>query len=165
MKGKDKKMKKTLVAYFSASGVTANVAEKLAKGIGADLFEIVPETLYTKADLDWTDKKSRSTVEMNDRASRPAISSKVADMAAYEVVFVGFPVWWYREPSIIDTFMEAYDFSGKTVIPFATSGGSGLGDSAKNIQELAPGAKVYDGRKVSASASEAELSDWAKRWL
>ena len=158
-------MKKTLVAYFSASGVTAKVAEKLAKGIGADLFEIVPEMRYTDADLNWMDKKSRSTVEMNDRASRPAISSKVEDISAYEVVFVGFPVWWYREPSIIDTFMEAYDFSGKTVIPFATSGGSGLGDSAKNIQELAPGAKVYDGRKFSASASEAELSDWAKRWL
>ena len=158
-------MKKTLVAYFSASGVTAKVAETLAKGIGADLFEIVPETLYTKADLNWMDKKSRSTVEMNDRASRPAISSKVADMAAYEVVFVGFPVWWYREPSIIDTFMEAYDFSGKTVIPFATSGGSGLGDSAKNMQELAPGAEVYDGRKFSASAAETELAAWANKWL
>ena len=158
-------MKKTLVAYFSASGVTAKVAEKLAKGIGADLFEIVPETRYTKADLDWTDKKSRSTVEMNDRASRPAISSKVADMAAYEVVFVGFPVWWYREPSIIDTFMEAYDFGGKTVIPFATSGGSGLGDSAKNMQELAPGAEVKEGRKFSASVSADELKGWASTWL
>ena len=158
-------MKKALVAYFSASGVTAKVAEKLAKGIGADLFEIVPETIYTKADLDWTDKKSRSTVEMNDRASRPAISSKVADMPAYEVVFAGFPVWWYREPSIIDTFMEAYDFGGKTVIPFATSGGSGLGDSAKNMQELAPGAEVKEGRKFSTSVSADELKGWASTWL
>jgi flavodoxin len=158
-------MKKALVAYFSASGVTAKVAEKLAMGIGADLFEIVPETLYSKADLDWMDKKSRSTVEMNDRASRPAISSKVADMATYEVVFVGFPVWWYREPSIIDTFMEAYDFGGKTVIPFATSGGSGLGDSAKNMQELAPGAEVKEGRKFSASVSAEELKGWASTWL
>ena len=157
---------KALVAYFSAEfGATAKVAKELAEAIGADLFEIVPETLYSKADLDWMDKKSRSTVEMNDRASRPAISSKVADMATYEVVFVGFPVWWYREPSIIDTFMEAYDFSGKTVIPFATSGGSGLGDSAKNMQELAPGAEVYDGRKFSASAAETELAAWANKWL
>ena len=158
-------MKKTVVAYFSAGGVTAKVAEKLAKGIGADLFEIVPETRYTDADFNWMDKKSRSTVEMNDRNSRPAISSNVENMAAYEVVFVGFPVWWYREPSIIDTFMEAYDFGGKTVIPFATSGGSGLGDSAKNMQALAPGAEVQEGRKFSASASADELTGWASTWL
>ena len=158
-------MKKTLVAYFSASGVTAKVAEKLAGSIGADLFEIVPEKLYTKADLDWMDKKSRSTVEMNDRASRPAISSKVENMAAYDVVFVGFPVWWYREPSIIDTFIEAYDFSGKTVVPFATSGGSGLGDSAKNLQELASGAAVKEGKKFPASVSADELKKWASEWL
>ena len=123
------KMTKVLVAYFSASGVTAKVAKRLSASIGADLFEIVPEELYTKADLNWMNRKSRSSVEMNDRSSRPAITSKVEDMSGYDVVFVGFPVWWYREPSIIDTFMESYDFSGKKVIPFATSGTSGLGDS------------------------------------
>ena len=124
-------MTKTLVAYFSASGVTAGVAEKLARAVGADLYEIAPEEPYTKADINWMDKKSRSSVEMNDRSSRPAIGTVVENMDQYDTVFVGFPIWWYREPSIIDTFMEAYDFTGKIVIPFATSGGSGLGDSAK----------------------------------
>ena len=113
-------MAKALVTYFSASGVTAKLAKRLAEAVGADLFEIKPETPYTNADLNWQNSQSRSSVEMNDRASRPAIAEKIADMARYDVVFVGFPVWWYREPSIIDTFMEAYDFSGKTVVPFAT---------------------------------------------
>ena len=158
-------MSKALVTYFSASGVTAKVAEKLAKSIGADLYEIAPEILYTKADLNWMDKKSRSTVEMNDRSSRPAIGSKAENMDQYDTVFVGFPIWWYREPSIIDTFMESYDFSGKTVIPFATSGGSGLGDSAKNMQALAPGAVVAEGKRFSGSASESDLAVWARRWL
>lgn len=158
-------MSKALVAYFSASGVTAKLAENLAKEIGADLFFIDPKEPYTKADLDWQDKTSRSTVEMNDRSCRPAIASAVADMGVYDVVFVGFPVWWYREPSIIDTFMEAYDFSGKTVVPFATSGGSGIGDSGKNMQALAPKAKVEQGKKLSANASGKELADWAAKWL
>ena len=158
-------MSKALVAYFSASGVTAKVAEKLAKSIGADLFEIVPEVPYTKADLNWMDKQSRSTVEMNDRSSRPAIGSKVENMDQYDSVFVGFPIWWYREPSIIDTFMESCDFTGKTVVPFATSGGSGLGDSAKNMQALAPGAKVAEGKRFSGSASSSDLAGWAKKWL
>ena len=158
-------MSKALVAYFSASGVTKAVAERLARGISAELFEIEPVVHYTSADLDWTNKKSRSTIEMNDRASRPAIASKIGDMAQYDVVFVGFPVWWYREPSIIDTFMEQYDFGGKPVIPFATSGGSQLGDSAKNMQALAKGAKVVNGRRFAARASEKELSDWAAEWL
>ncbi len=135
-------MSKVLVAYFSASGVTAKLAKRLADGIGADLYEIKPETPYTSADLDWRDKSSRSSVEMDDRSSRPPIADEVQDMAQYDVVFVGFPVWWYREPSIIDTFIENYDFSGKTVIPFATSGSSGIGDSGKNMQAVAPGAKV-----------------------
>lgn len=130
-------MGKVLVTYFSASGVTAEVAKRLAGEIKAELFEIEPEISYTDADLDWQDKESRSSVEMNDRSSRPAIRSKVEDMSRFEVVFVGFPVWWYREPSIIDTFMEAYDFSGKTVVPFATSGGSPIGGSGKNMQALA----------------------------
>ena len=157
-------MSKTLVAYFSASGTTAKVAKKMAEAIGADLFEIKPETPYTGADLNWQNKNSRSSVEMNDRSSRPAIAVKAADMPQYDVVFVGFPVWWYREPSIIDTFMESYDFAGKTVIPFATSGGSGLGDSAANMQKLAKGAKVVDGKRFSGSASAEELKAWAGQW-
>ena len=157
-------MSKKLVAYFSASGTTAKVAKKMAEAIGADLFEIKPETPYTGADLNWQNKNSRSSVEMNDRSSRPAIAVKVADMPQYDVVFVGFPVWWYREPSIIDTFMESYDFAGKTVIPFATSGGSGLGDSAANMQKLAKGAKVVNGKRFSGNASSEELMAWAGQW-
>lgn len=153
---------KTLVAYFSASGVTAKAAQLLAQVSDADLFEIVPETPYTKADLNWLNPKSRSTVEMKDRACRPAIASKVADMAQYERVFVGFPVWWYREPSIIDTFLERYDFSGKTVIPFCTSGGSGLGESTDNIRRLAPNAKVLEGRRLTRRDDEAALREWAQ---
>jgi flavodoxin len=158
-------MSKTMVAYFSASGTTANVAKKMAEAIGADLFEIKPETPYTGADLNWQNKNSRSSVEMNDRSSRPAIAVKAADMPQYDVVFVGFPVWWYREPSIIDTFMESYDFAGKTVIPFATSGGSGLGDSAANMQKLAKGAKVVNGKRFSGSVSSEELKVWAGQWV
>ena len=155
-------MTKTLVAYFSASGVTASVAEKLSMAIGADLYEIAPEVPYTDADLNWMDKKSRSTIEMEDRSCRPAIGTQVENMDQYDTIFVGFPIWWYREPSIIDTFMEAYDFTGKTVIPFATSGGSGLGDSAKNMQALVPGARVIDGEKFSRSVSEDKLKSWAE---
>ena len=153
-------MAKTLVAFFSASGVTKKVAVNLAEAAGADLFEKVPTEIYTKADLNWMDKKSRSSVEMNDRSSRPAIASKVEDMSVYDTVYVGFPVWWYREPSIIDTCMESYDFAGKKVIPFATSGGSGLGDSYKNMQALAPNANVIDGKKFSPKASVDELKAW-----
>ena len=120
-------MKKTLVAYFSASGVTGSVAENLANGIGADLFEIVPEKPYTNADLDWQNSRSRSSVEMKDRNCRPTIASKAADMAQYAVVFVGFPIWWYREPTIIDTFMESYDFSGKSSRTANESSVSGYG--------------------------------------
>lgn len=158
-------MSKVLVAYFSAGGVTAKMAKKLADAIGADLFEITPEEPYTKADLNWMDKKSRSSVEMNDRNCRPAIRARVESMAQYDVVFVGFPVWWYREPSIIDTFMEAYDFSGKTIIPFATSGMSGIGDSGKNMQDLAKGAKVLPGMRFKNSVSSGELKTWAEEWL
>lgn len=158
-------MGKVLVAYFSASGVTAQVAERLARETGADLFEIEPEVPYTDQDLDWRDKGSRSSVEMNDRGCRPAIRSKVGDMSQYHVVFIGFPVWWYREPSIIDTFMEAYDFAGKTVIPFATSGGSPMGEAGKNIQALAPGAKVADGKRFVAETLGKDLSGWASEWI
>lgn len=156
-------MKKYLVAYFSASGVTANVAEKMANAIGADLFEIAPQIPYTSADLNWEDKKSRSSVEMKDRSCRPAIAEK-PDISAYDFILVGFPVWWYREPSIIDTFMESADFSGKTVVPFCTSGSSGLGDSAKNMQELAPGANVKNGKRFSSSVSADELKAWVEQF-
>ena len=153
-----------LVAYFSASGVTGSVAEKLADEIGADLFEIVPEKPYTNADLDWQNSRSRSSVEMKDRNARPAIASKIDDISRYDVIFVGFPVWWYREPSIVDTFMEAYDFSGKTIVPFATSGGSGLGDAPKNMQALAKGSEVEDGKRFSVVVSGQELRAWAQKY-
>ena len=158
-------MSKALVAFFSAEGTTKRVAERLAGSIGADLHEIAPKVPYTSADLNWQNRHSRSSVEMNDRSARPEIVSRVQNMAQYDVVFVGFPVWWYREPSIIDTFMEMYDFSGKTVIPFATSGGSQIGESGRNMQSLAGGAKVEAGKRFAASASERELSSWAARWL
>ena len=155
-------MSKILVAYFSASGVTKNAAEKLAKAANADLFEIKPVRPYTDADLDWTDKKSRSTIEMNDLFSRPEIANKCENMGSYDVVFVGFPIWWYVEPRIIDTFLESYDFSGKRVIPFATSGGSGLGKTAENFKKiLGANVTVKDG-KMLTRASETVVSDWVK---
>ena len=153
-------MKKAMVAYFSASGVTKRAAETLAKAAQADLFEIAPVHPYTRADLNWMDKKSRSTVEMNDRSCRPAIV-KAPDVALYDVIFVGFPVWWYREPSIIDTFLESADFTGKTLIPFCTSGGSGLGESTDNFRALAPGAKVLEGKRLTGRDTEASLRTWA----
>ena len=158
-------MTKVLVAYFSASGVTKKLANTLAEATGGDLFEIVPEELYTKADLNWMNPKSRSSVEMKDRSCRPAIASKVEDMASYDAVFIGFPVWWYREPSIIDTFAESYDFSGKTIIPFATSGSSGIGSSGENIAALAKGAKVTAGERFKASSTVEDLKEWASKWL
>ncbi len=158
-------MSNKLVAYFSASGVTRSVAEKLANEIGGDLFEIVPENRYTNADLDWQNSRSRSSVEMKDRDARPEIASKIDDMSRYDVIFVGFPVWWYREPSIIDTFAESYDFAGKTIVPFATSGSSGIGDSGKNISALAKGAKVEEGLRFKAKAAADELKAWAENYL
>lgn len=158
-------MTKVLVAYFSASGVTKKLANTLAEATGGDLFEIVPEQIYTKEDLNWMNPKSRSSVEMKDRSCRPAIASKVEDMASYDAVFIGFPVWWYREPSIIDTFAESYDFSGKTIIPFATSGSSGIGPSGENIAALAKGAKVTAGERFKASSTVEDLKEWASKWL
>lgn len=153
-------MSKILVTYFSASGVTRKVAEKLAKVMEADLYEIRPEVPYTKADLNWMNKKSRSSVEMSDLSSRPALADKDAPVADAEVIYVGFPIWWYREPSIIDTFLEAYDFTGKTVIPFATSGSSGLGDTASRFRELSGSeVTVKEGARVKASVSEQELKE------
>ena len=155
-------MSKTLVAYFSASGTTAKVARDLAAAVGADLFEIEPAQPYTGADLNWQDKSSRTTIEMNDESCRPAIAGEVDDMDAYDTVFVGFPVWWYVEPRIIDTFLEAHDFSGKTIVPFATSGGSGLGKAPQRMQALAPSAKVLTGGLLNGHPSQSELASWAE---
>lgn len=155
-------MSRRLVAYFSASGVTAKVAECLSEAIGADPYEIEPQVVYTKADLDWTDKKSRSTIEMNDPTSRPAISGKRDNMEVYDTVFVGFPIWWYVAPTIINTFLESYDFTGKTIIPFATSGGSSMGKTNDKLQPSCPGAKLLEGKVFSSNAKIAELNTWVE---
>ena len=157
--------KKTLVAYFSATETTRGLAEDLAAAIDADLFEIVPAEKYTADDLDWTNKLSRTTTEMNNRACRPKIAKEIPDLSKYETIFVGFPVWWYREPSIIDTFMESYDFAGKTIVPFATSGGSPIGDAGKNMQKLAPDARVERGARLDTGLSPEALRQWAKKWM
>ena len=154
-------MIKSLVTYFSASGVTAGVAARLAEGVGAELCEIVPETPYSDADLNWMDKTSRSTLEMKDENARPALAKKDIPVGEYDIIFVGFPIWWYREPSIIDTFLEAYDFEGKTVVPFATSGGSGLGKAPARMAELSK-AKVLPGKVFPPKVSERELKDWVR---
>ncbi len=146
-------MTKTLVAYFSASGTTARTAKEIAEAAGADLYEIRPAKAYTAADLDWTDKKSRSTAEMNDPACRPEIEGTVEHMEQYDTVLVGFPIWWYVEPRIVDTFLESYDFSGKTVIPFATSGGSGIGGAEKSLREHCPKANWKQGKLVNSGAA------------
>ena len=158
-------MAKALVAYFSASGVTKKLAADLAGAIGADIFEIVPEAPYTKADLNWMNPRSRSSVEMKDLSCRPGIASKVENMSQYDVVFIGFPVWWYREPSIIDTFAESYDFAGKLIVPFATSGSSGIGDSGKNIEALAKGSKADAGKRFPKKTSADDLKAWAEKFL
>jgi len=155
-------MKKVLVAYFSASGVTKGTAERLAKAAGADLFEIAPEVPYTPADLDWRDKGSRSTLEMQDPASRPAIGRKLETMGEYDVVFVGFPIWWYVAPTIIDTFLESYDFAGKTVIPFATSGGSSMGKTDEVLHALCPDTVNWKPGKVLNGCSDGDLENWVK---
>ena len=154
--------KKILVAYFSASGVTAKAAWKLSEAIGADLHEIKPEVPYSSADLNWMDKKSRSSMEMNDPSSRPAIAEKLPDMKKYDVVFVGFPIWWYVAPTIINKFLESYDFSGKTIIPFATSGGSGMGKTNEKLKPSCPGAVLLQGRLLNGNLSEDSLKKWVK---
>ena len=154
-------MSKVLVAYFSASGVTKKVAEEIAKAEQAELFEILPETPYTAEDLDWRNKQSRSTVEMQDPVCRPPVAGKVENMAQYDVVFVGFPIWWGREPSVIDTFLDTYDFAGKTIMPFCTSGGSGIGETAKRMQEIVgASAVVKEGKRLGGTVSEADLAAW-----
>lgn len=154
-------MAKKLVAYFSVSGVTAQVAQEIAKVEGADCFEIRPEAPYTKADLDWTNKQSRSTLEMADLNCRPAVTGCVENMAQYDVVFVGFPIWWGREPSVVDTFLTAYDFTGKKIVPFCTSGGSDIGKTAERIQSLiGEGACVDAGKRLGGQISEEDLKIW-----
>ena len=154
-------MSRKLVAYFSASGVTAKVAETLAEAIGADIYEIELVAPYSKADLDWTNQKSRSSIEMSDPASRPAIAGKRDNMDDYDTVFVGFPVWWYVAPTIINTFLESYDLTGKTIIPFATSGGSGMGKTNEKLQPSCPNSKLIEGKVFKKSASNSELAAWA----
>ena len=153
-------MKKILVAYFSASKTTEHAAKEIAQAVCADLYEICPDKAYTAADLNWNDKKSRSTVEMNDPACRPKIAGTVEHMEQYDTVLIGFPIWWYVEPRIVDTFLESYDFSGKTVIPFATSGGSGIGGAEKSLREHCPKANWKPGKLVNSKAAA-----WAKSVL
>ncbi len=152
---------KKLVAYFSASGVTKNAAERLAKAASADLFEIKPAVPYTRADLDWTNKNSRSSVEMNDPDSRPEIAERLSNMEDYDTVFIGFPIWWYVAPTIINAFVESYDFSGKTIIPFATSGGSGMGKTVEVLKPLCPSANWEKGKMLNR-VSDRELENWVK---
>ena len=153
-------MSKKLVAYFSASGVTAGVAKQLAEAAGADIYEIKPETPYTPADLDWTNKKSRSSVEMSDKSSRPAISGECADIAGYDVIFLGFPIWWYVAPTIINTFLESADFSGKTIVLFATSGGSGFGKTVSELKcSVADDTKIIGGWLLNGKHTVKELTD------
>ena len=155
-------MSNILVAYFSATGVTKKAAESLAAAENADLYEIIPAQPYTAADLDWNDKKSHSTVEMNDPGCRPAIANAVENMAQYDTIFLGFPIWWGREPSIVDSFLESYDFAGRIIIPFCTSGGSGIGFTGDRINDLlGRKAKVAQGRRIGGEVSAADLKTWA----
>lgn len=156
-------MNKKAVVYFSATGVTARAAERLAKVAGADLFAIQPAVAYSKADLDWTNQKSRSSVEMNNPDCRPEIANHFPEMEQYSTVFIGFPIWWYVAPRIIDTFVESYDFAGKTMVPFATSGGSGMGKTVEVLRSLCPEAKWEEGKMLN-SISENALEAWAKRF-
>lgn len=155
-------MSKKLVAYFSASGVTAKVARTLAEAVGADLFEIAPKAPYTKADLNWMDANTRSTVEMKDPGSRPELAAGLPDAAAYDTIYVGFPIWWYVAPTIVNTFLESLDLSGKTVVPFATSGGSGMGKTNERLAPSCKGARLLEGKVFRSSASRQELAAWAE---
>ena len=151
---------KILVAYFSATGTTEGVAETAADVMGADIYEIVPEVPYTSADLNYNDNNSRSTKEMNDPNARPAISGSVSDMAQYDIVFIGYPIWWGEAPRIVSTFMESYDFSGKTIVPFCTSGGSGVGSSARDLEKLTSGATFMAGQRLNGNASRSTVVSW-----
>lgn len=150
---------KILVAYFSATGTTKTLAEYIADGLNADIYEIVPKEPYTDADLNYSDDKSRSTIEMNDSSSRPEISGSVKNMEQYDIVFIGYPIWWGEAPRILNTFVESYDFSGKTIIPFCTSGSSGIGSSASNLQKLSDGEWI-SGQRFSGGSSRNEVIEW-----
>ncbi len=157
-------MSKKLVAYFSASGTTAKVAKDLANAAGAELYEIKPAVPYSRADLNWQDKHSRSSVEMRDKSSRPELADTDANIAEYETVFIGFPIWWYIAPTIINTFLEAYDFSGRKIVLFATSGGSGFGKAVASLQPSAPKATIIEGEILNGSPSEAKLKAFADKY-
>ena len=153
-------MSKKLVAYFSVSGTTTAAAKTLSEAAEAGLYEIKPQTPYTRADLNWQDKKSRSSVEMNDRSSRPPLADKNAYVEDYDTIFLGFPIWWYTAPTIINTFLESYDFTGKTIILFATSGGSGFGKTAADLKDSAPGAVIRDGKLLNGRQTRESLAAW-----
>ena len=155
-------MKKTLVAYFSATGTTAAAAKKLAAAAGADLYEIKPAVPYTKEDLNWMNKKSRSSVEMNDKSSRPELADKSAAISNYDLILVGFPIWWYVAPTIINTFLESYDFAGKKIVLFATSGGSGFGKAVESLKGSCPGATIAEGKLLNRMPDAAELRKWVE---
>ncbi len=156
-------MGKTLVAYFSASGTTARVAKELAEAADADLYEIKPAVPYTKADLDWTDKKSRSSIEMNDKSSRPVLADEDANITAYDTILLGFPIWWYVAPTIINSFLESYDFSGKKIVLFATSGGSEFGKTVAGLKpSVAADTTIIEGKLLNGRLSEASLKAWIK---
>ena len=157
-------MSKKIVAYFSASGTTAKVAKNLANAAGAELYEIKPAVPYSRADLNWQDKHSRSSVEMRDKSSRPELADTDANIAEYETVFIGFPIWWYIAPTIINTFLEAYDFSGRKIVLFATSGGSGFGKAVASLQPSAPKATIIEDEILNGSPSEAKLKAFADKY-
>ena len=152
-------MSKKLVAYFSASGITRKAAEMIAEVADCDIYEITPKIAYTKADLNWMDKKSRSSVEMNDKKIRPELADNSIDISGYDEIILGFPIWWYVAPTIINTFLEAHDFAGKKIVLFATSGGSGFGNTVKELQPSAPNAQIVEGRLLNR-ASKTEITDW-----
>ena len=154
-------MSKKLVAYFSASGNTKEAAETIAKAAGADICEITPKVRYTKADLNWMDKKSRSSVESNNKSFRPEIIKNDIDMGQYDEIILGFPIWWYVAPTIVNTFLEAYDFAGKKIVLFATSGGSGFGNTVKELQPSAPDAVITEGKLLNGMSKQ-EIVAWAE---
>lgn len=151
---------KVLVAYFSATNTTEGVAEHIANGLNADIYEIIPKDPYTDADLNYNDNNSRTTIEMNDPSARPAISGSVENMEQYDIVFIGYPIWWGEAPRIVSTFVESYDFSGKTIVPFCTSGGSGIGSSATNLEQLTSGAAWLDGQRLNGGDSQDTVMEW-----
>jgi len=154
-------MKRVLVAYFSASGETARLAKTIADVMDGKLYEIQPKQPYTSADLNWNDKNSRSSIEMSDPSSRPEIANRVENMENFDVVFIGFPIWWYVAPTIISTFLESYDFSGKTVIPFATSGGSGMGKTDSVLHECcAESTSWRPGKRLTSRESKESIQSW-----